>query len=497
MRPEFAHLFTRPFWLDEWHTNLVANRASLTQVFSDLYHGSDMGPPLVHVIAWTLARITGEVTPVGARIVSLLSVLLALLFVFLILRRRFGLAASIAGALAVASHQLVVAHAFELRYYCLWLAFAAGFAWSLTLDSDRVSSRRRDVAVAIMAALLCLTHWLAVLSLGLMCVGAMASFERDWRAGLRRVMPATAGFLAVVLSVPLVLAQRAAVVETSWMPNVTLGIAATTVNTFWGGKILILAVLVILVGLLRAQVKGPLKHSLAGAIRDPGTAALFSLLAVPLLMAILSISYPAMHPRYSIAALLAWAPVVALAVQSIGRIARGFFFVVLLLFLWVSLVDLTIEATRFIYSASGGKTALARACGMNLPVVFQVRHLMYPSTDGASRRWARCDTRYLAVPSATLDRMFRGGYLSRFFRFENEIARLHERLYGYPKVAAQAQLDSVPRFLLVGWDDSFPAGYKSVEHFGGAVFPNHHITRISEDLALLERRGPTKPGSPR
>ena len=490
MRPELADLFTRPFWLDEWHTNLVANRSSLTQVFSDLYHGSDMGPPLVHVIAWTLARITGEVTPVGARIVSLLSVLLALTFVFLILRRRLGAAASIAGALAVASHHLVVAHAFELRYYCLWLALAAGFAWALSLDSDRVRSRRRDIVVAIMAVLLCMTHWLAVLSLGLMCVGAVASYGRDWRTGLRRVMPATAGFLAVALSVPLVLAQRSAVVETSWMPDVTLGIVLGTLNTFWGGKILVLAVLVILVGLLRVQAKGPLKQTLVGAIRDPGTAALFSLLALPLLMAILSIGYPAMHSRYSIAALLAWAPVVAVAVQSVGRVMRGIAYVVLLLFLWVSLVDMTIEAHRFAYSATAGKAALARACGMNLPVVFQVRHLMYPSTDGASTRWrgARCDTRFLAVSNATLDRMFPRGHLSRFFRFENEIARLHERLYGYPKVAAQAQLDSVPRFIVVGWDDSFPAGYKSVEHFGAAVFPTFRVSRINEDLALFERR---------
>lgn len=488
MRPELANLFKRPFWLDEWHTNLVANRESLAQVFSDLYRGSDGGPPLLHIVGWALARLTDGVTPVGARIVSLLSVLLALVFVFLVLRRRVGIAAAIAGALAVASHHLVVTHAFELRFYCLWLMCAAGFAWALTLDGDTVTSRRRDAIVALFSVLLCMTHWLAVLSLGLMCVGAMASYGRDWRAGLRRVMPAAAGFVALALSVPLVLAQRASLSETSWMPDVTLGNVLSIVNIYWAGKILVLAVLVILFGLLRAQVKGPLTQSLLGAIRDPGTAALVSLLALPLLMAILSISYPAMHERYSIATLLAWAPVVALAVQSVGRVMRGVSYVVLLAFLWVSIVETTIAATQFTHSATAGKTALAQACGMSLPVVFQVRHLMYPSTDGASRRWARCDTRLLAVSNATLDRMFRAGSsLPRFFRFESELARLHQRLYGYPQVSAQAQLDSLPRFLVVGWDDSFPAGYKSVERFGAAVFPNYRVSRINEDLALFER----------
>lgn len=489
MNPELADLFTRPFWLDEWHTNLVGNRESLGQLFSDLHRGSDFGPPLVHIIAWVLARITGEVTPVGARIASFLSVLFALVFVFLILRRRFGLAGSIAGPLAVASHQLVVSHAFELRFYCLWLFCAAGFAWALTVDNERAISRRRDVVVALFAILLCMTHWLAASSLGLMCLGAMASYGRDWRAGFRRVLPAAAGFIALAVSLPLVVGQRGSITEKSWMADVTLRNVLSTVSIYWGGTILVLAVLVILFGLLHGKTKAPLKASFVGAIRDPGTAALLSLLLLPVMMVIVSIKQPAMHHRYSIATLLAWAPLVALAVHSTGRIVRGALYLVLLLFFWVSIVNMTIEASRFAYSAGVGQKALAQACGMKLPVVFEVRHLMYPSTSGMSRQWAGCDARYLAVSNATLDRMFpRGSNLPRFFRIENEFAYLHYRLYAYPKVATQAHLDSVPRFLVVGWDDSFPIGYKSPELFGKAVFPNHRVTRVTEDLSLFERQ---------
>jgi hypothetical protein len=489
MRIDLANLFTRPFWLDEWHTNLVANRESLAQVFSDLHRGSDFGPPLVHVVGWLLARVTGEVTPVGARLVALSCVMLALVLVFLTLRRRFGAAASVAGALAVATHPLAVAHAFELRFYCLWLACAAGFAWSLSVDRTVASSRRRDVAVATFAVLLCMSHWLAVLSLGLMAVGAMASYGRDWRAGLRRLLPATAGFIAVAIASPLVFGQRASITEKSWMPDVTVNAVLGSLDTFWADWVMILAVLVILTGLLRTRTKQPIKTSFAATVQDPSGAALLSLFLLPLLMVVISIKQPAMHERYSITVLLAWTPLVAIAVQSLGYVMRGVAYVVLVFFFLVSGLRITAAAAQFSYHANAGKAALAQACTMNLPVIFEVRHLMYPSTDGMSSRWERCDARYLAISPATLDRMFGAqSNFPRFFRIENEFADLHHRLYGYPKVARQEQVDALPRFIVVGWDDSFPVGYKDVTKFGRAVFPNHRVRRINEDLTLFERR---------
>src|SRR5688572_10015089 len=488
MNVDLANLFTRPFWLDEWHTNLVANRESLAQVFSDLHRGSDFAPPLVHVVGWLLARITGEVTPVGARIVSFLCVASAIALVFLTLRRRFRLAASVAGALAVATPPLVLAHAFELRFYCLWLFGAAGFAWSLSLDPSAATSRRRDVAIATFAVLLCMSHWLAVLSLALVCSGGLASHGRDWRSGFRRGLPAAAGFIAVAVASPLVIGQRASITEKSWMPDVTFNAVRESLNTYWTDWVVILAVLVILVGLLRPREKEPLKATFSASVRDPSIAALLALFALPLLMVVVSLKQPAMNARYSITTFLAWAPLVAIAVGSLGYLMRGVAYVILVFFFLVSGLRMAADAAAFSYHANAGKAALAQACTMNLPVLFEVRHLMYPSTDGMSSRWAQCDARYLAISPATLDQMFgtRSNF-PRFFRIENEFAELHQRLYGYPRVARQEQVDSLSRFIVVGWDDSFPVGYKNVTQFGRAVFPRHTVTRITEDLALFER----------
>jgi hypothetical protein len=502
MHPELWGLFTRPFWLDEWHTNLVANRESIAQLFSDLNNGSDFGPPLVHLLGWTIARVSGgEVTPVGARIAAFLSVLFALVFVFIVLRRRFGVLPATAGTVAVVSHPLVFTHAFELRFYCLWLFAAAGFAWALGLDGDKRLSRRRDVLVAVFSVLLPMTHWLAVLSLGLMGVGAMAAHGREWRVGLRRVVPAVAGFVVLAIASPLVFGQRRSITERSWMPDLNLGDVLSMLDSLWAARILIFAVVVILTAVVISDTKQHMRTALAASARDPAIIALMALFLLPLLLVVVSLRQPALHDRYSITVLLARAPVVALAVYALGlpvarlalrvpmRIVQAGLLVILLLYLRFTVLVTAGNAAQFTQHAVSGKRAYQEACKRNVPVVFEVRHLMYPATDGMSKRNASCDTRYLAISSPTLERMFgRQIYLPRFFRIENEFAVLHQRLYDGFTVGTQAQLDTTRRFVLVAWDESLPLGYKDVAKFGAAVFPNHRVTRINADLALFERQ---------
>src|SRR5690349_17107182 len=129
MRNDLGILFTRPFWLDEWHTILVARRDSLRQVFSDLYNGSDFGPPFTHVVAWAYGKAFG-LTPVPLRLLSFTFVIAGLVFLFFALRRRFDGFASLAGVLAVASHQLVVSQSLEWRFYAPWVTFACALAWA-------------------------------------------------------------------------------------------------------------------------------------------------------------------------------------------------------------------------------------------------------------------------------------------------------------------------------------------------------------------------------
>lgn len=471
-------LFTRPLWLDEWHVALVANRPSLTQVVSDLQQGSDFAPPLLHVMLWFLRHVV-DVAPVPLRLFSATFGFGAVALVFLTLRRRLSSSAAAAGALALLGHSLVVEQIFQWRFYAPWLFFAALVAWALSLDHGG-PSRRRDVTLAIGAICLCTIHWFGVISLGLMCLGALATYGRWWRSRLRLVLPAAAGVVALALCIPLVLGQRGAIEGTSWMPDPDLRQVVALVRYYWLAAIPLLAALMIGVALSMRRTRDMLREAVAALQGSPGIAALVSLALFPVAMAVVSLRQPALLPRYSFVAFLAWAPLVAIATHSLGRAGRALIAVFALL---VAGSFLRVEHTYGEYARgmADGMASVRQACTMNLPVFFQSRHTMY----GVTGTKPACDARLFAMADETRERVLANQMMRNSFAIETEFARLHERLYGFPRVVPQTQLDSLPRFLVVESDPLLPSPYR--EQFLAAVFPRHTITRIGPALMLAAR----------
>ena len=495
MRNDLWVLFTRPFWLDEWHTILVARRDSLQQVFSDLYHGSDFGPPLTHVIAWTYGKIFG-LTPVSLRLLSLTFVVAGLVLLYFALRRRFDTMPSLAGVLAVASHQLVVSQSLEWRFYAPWVMFACALVWAFTIDNDRPSSRRRDVAIALASMGMVTSHWFGVITLGLMSTGAFfawchpersegsAGWFANWRVALRRVLPTAAGFVTFAICFPLMLGQRGSVVEKSWMPDFTIGQLWVMLRIFWFAFVPWVGILMALAAMLIPSARDRVRAAVLPTLRDPAVAAMLALLVMPLILAVISLKQPAMLPRYSITMLLAWAPIVAFGLNALPRVPRAIALVWLVLLGYSRVIRLGIEHRSFTVAIAAGQQAASTSCSRGVPILFHVRHLMYPSTEGSNH--AGCDLRYLSISNETLAAMYPTGNMPRFFRLENEFSELHGRMYGFPVVAREAQMDSARSFLLVGWDASLPQGYKDIEKFRAAVFPQHRVTRLTENLALFE-----------
>jgi hypothetical protein len=97
--------------------------------------------------------------------------------------------------------------------------------------------------------------------------------------------------------------------------------------------------------------------------------------------------------------------------------------------------------------------------------------------------------RYLDLSDSTLARLYPNdelAWLRDFFRVERDIGRSQAKLFGFPTIATQTELDSTRRFLLVATDASLPRGYKDVEVFGKLVFPSHSVRRLSGSLALFD-----------
>lgn len=469
----FDVLLTRPLWLDEIHTRIVASRATPAQVVSDLRAGIDTAPGLLHLALWGVGKAFG-LSPFVLHLVPFLLVWLALVLVFATLRRRFDALPSVAGALAVGTHSLAIQMTYEARFYGPWLALCAGLALAIGMPR----SRGRDAAVALLSAAICTIHWFGVISLSLMVAGALAARGRAWRGSARDVAPTLAGPVAFVLCLPILLAQREAITVPSWIPAPDAGQLWTMARVFH----------VSLVPLVAAGVLAINRRKTRETSWDPSLAGLAALAALPVALAVVSLAQPALLDRYATVATLAWAPLVAWAAQTLPRAARALA-VALLLALGAAHYRTAIRGMERYATALGSAVAAFDQAlrHTTLPIVFQSRHEHFQIVD--AHPVGRERTLFLAIPDSAMNALFpadgRLRLIGPFLRFEREAALLHERVYGFPQVRTPAQLDSVPQFLLLASSASLPAGYRDVNRFVAAVFPRRTVQRLSAHLSLI------------
>lgn len=526
-------LWTRPLWFDELCcvVYVVSDASSPVEVAARVARSWDYAPPLLHLITWGAARITGgEVTPVLLRTTSLLAVCGALLFVYATLRRTFGRLPSGAGALAVATHPLVVAHAFEGRFYGPWLLFAAGYAWSLALSSragpepsvsQRSSSdggsgsaragpdspvptppsRAGTLAQATFAVLLVAIHWFGVVSLTLMLGAAVLAARGPIAARLRALAPSAAGLVALVVLVPMAVAQRSGAQGFLWVPELSAAQILAMTRVFWLAVVPIAAVAIVLVAVLRRQVtrdtadiprQGAMLDAAIDGLRSSwGLAALGGLLLMPAALILISAAVqPSMVDRYGITAVLSWAPLVALAVHGLPRTARAGAVAALGLAAMLAAADEIERQRQFAADVAARASAFERAKTMRLPIVFWGLHSIYPVAGPLSERPPAALARYLDLPDSTLFAMFPEDAMApvrKKYRLDRDQARGHARTYGFPIMATQAQLDTTPRFLLLADDLALPGGYKRPDVFGRVLFPHHRVSRVGDRTSLFER----------
>jgi hypothetical protein len=485
-----AILFTRPLWVDEWFTVLVASHPSPVDVVADLKHGADGGPSLIHLIVWALRAVAGPPSPTLLRAMSLIFVWSALCVVYVVVRRRFSPSASIAGVLAVGSHELVVAHAFEARFYALWLVCCALYAWSLG------AQRHRNVKIAMAAIVLVTSHWFGIVTLGLMASAIVLSRGRRWRDGVRLVAPSVAGLVALVAVWPLMAGQRAAMTVNSWIPDTTAPRLSGLSSAYWTATVPLLAAAALAVAAAiawrrdRGRALPALAAPARSALDEAGVAALASLALMPIvLVAMAFFGQPWVLGRYAISAALAWAPFVAYAMTLLGRWPARVFALILTGFWFVSFRAEVRRKSAFAIGVRQEGNLLRHAMALGLPVVFQSLHTMYPQV--AERRAWGAAVRYLALPDSTFDALFPPGtsafQSSKAARLERDFARVHAMRFGFPLLATQAELDTLTRFLLLATPVRLGNGADGVTALAAAAFPRHRVVPLEENLLLLER----------
>jgi hypothetical protein len=493
-------LFSRPLWSDEIQTLMVVSHPSPATVLSDLAHGADHGPPLLHLVLWGVHAVAGSISPAMLRWMGVLCVWGAIILAYAVLRRRCGRDASVAGALAVGSHILVINHGFEGRYYGPWLLLTALFAWCVSLSEPLVTRKRRDVIIAVVSVLLCTIHWYGIITMTLMGVGVMASYGRRWREGARLLMPSLAGVVALAACVPLAFRQRASLTVNTWVADFTASQLDTMAAMYWVAVVPGIAVACLVIGsFASARRDGAYEFgAVAGtAAKDPGLLALAALALLPLALVVVSLmGQPSAFPRYAIPAALAWAPLVAVAMELAGRwIARAFTAFVAVVW-FTNYVKVTQSYGSFAVRTERQSADVRSAEAAGILTVFQSMHALYAVTAGDWPR--RANASFLELPDSTMSALFPPGtrlyQLNKVAIVERDVVRAHAKRYGYPRVVPRALLDTTQRFLIVFDQAELPRGY-TVESLSRAVFPRHRLQRVSETLWLFERM-PLEPRRP-
>ena len=475
-----AALWTKRFWLDEQCCTMyaVSDAGSFLDLFGTVKR-SEVGPPLLHMIVWTVGKITGSVSPTVLRSIMLVSVVASLLLLWVVLRRRFSMTGTAAALIAVAGHGLVLQHAFDGRFYGPWLFFAVGYAWALGLDSDQPRSRRRDVAIALFSLFLCTIHWFGVISLGLMAAGAVAAHGRRWKEGLRLVAPGVVGLVALAALTPMMLFQiRAGGEDILWVPPLNAAQVKVFIQAFIIRLPILFALVMILITALRGGGERP---AVMSVLRDPPMAAMIATgLMTFALVAISAVLHSVMVPRYAITSVLLAAPVIAFAADLVKpwvRVALAGIFALLL----TERMDREINNARYFATTTNVYADLVSELRkQNAPIVFQSYFMMYP-VDGQARRQSVISV--LDLPDSTIRSLFPPGPEAEpriaKMRLDRNQARLHNRGFGFPIIATKAQLDTTRVFYMLG---------PGMQELGQVLFPRHRNARIHELVTVFERQ---------
>lgn len=481
-------LLSKPLWLDEYHTYLVATRQSLADSLRSLAMGADFNPPALHLLYRTVDTIGGGLTPFSMRFVSFLCVWLSLTVAFAIVRRHLASSAAFGAACALWAHPLAITYAFDARFYGPWLLVSALLVWATGVDRQAAVSYRRDIAMALSAVGVCTIHYFGVFVWAVIAVVVVVSgvSERKSRAAIWRfAAPMLSGPLALLACVPFYLGQRRALSTATWVAPVSMAqLVAFLADYVWWIGLFVPLVLWAIVRLVQ-QWRGERTIVARISTRDRDLVALVALAAVPLIVVVFSVAVqPSLVRRYAIPGLLAWVPVAALILADVPRVVRT---LVLAghVALAVALVRGQVAGVHRDVADVLSDASAIRAQGTGATVVCRTRQRAYalatladpahPLGTSVCRFPVFADT---TTPAAAgLDESLVA--LVRMQTVERDVARVHARLYGFPQLSAVEDLRQQAQFYLLDEADT--------EAFGRLWFPSFTIRRVAPRLFRLSR----------
>ena len=468
-------MVTKPFWLDEVATWLVAGTQSLPESIRALAAGVDSNPPTAHFLYRLAAFVAGGLSPITARVVTMACVVGALTTVYLLLRDQFSPWPAAIGAMAVWAQQVVMHAAFDARFYGPLLLASGCMCLVLLHTVRREPTLVSAVSLALVSAVLCTIHYFGILTWGI-AIGTVVLFTLgSWRATIRRLVPSTAGPLALVACAPLYVGQRASLTVPTWMPDLTALGAARLLAIFFLTLPVAIALVCWTLIVVRARLTGGrAERVVGGPLTHPfalGPLLLLTQAAVPLVLVAFSILVqPATELRYWIAGTVAAAPIVAFVVTRGDTLVR-----------WVASLGMVAATVKTMWGEAHRADAFARRVKEDIRdatqlsrsgtlIVTRLRDTLYP----VLQQRPELDSHMAALDATPFDST------NRFFVIERDLGRITHRHYGFGNLVTPVELSRLSSFYFI-------------EPQGGAAptseeFPRHTIRHVNNRVYYLVLR---------
>lgn len=465
-------LATRPLWLDESMTRLVANQKSLPAVIDLLRHGADTNPPLLFGWHWVIGRLFGGVTAWQLRGTAFLSMMAASLGLFLLLRKVYGFMPALVGAFSVSANAQIIRYAFDGRFYGPWLLLTVIYVWSLARRADGEGGTTGLIGICASAVALCLIHYFGIIALVLVSGGALLVAFPD-RRRMGRILPGLAsGGVTVLALLPMLRGQRAALSVPTWVPPASL------LGTVWFlAPYLLLFVAAVVT---RDSLRRHLRAGESSFERRTIVAGLLSLGLMPLLLVLFSFAVQSvMILRYALPGLLAMGVVVSALWARLAPGLRTAFALVLGL-LGVSAATAQASAGHaFAQRVHHDSTIVREELRRGRIVISPSRKLLFPMWE--LMRETPDSLAMAIVPDARIRDHFPAASDSagfgRYALLEQDMGRVYARLFGLPHQVSVDSLAGLPCFVLLE-EQNAPS-------FVNRWMPEATATRLQEHVFLV------------
>lgn len=369
--------WTKPFWLDEFHTWLLVEQDSIASFFINLSQRVDTNPPTLHLILRVWALAFGSSPEFCFRHFSSLCALAALVGMYWLLRQA---GSSIAVAFLVpmlvwTASPLLPEQAFDGRFYAPWLAACVWLCIGMNSVDRSPRSSPAIILASVCSILVCTIHYFGIITLALIALFHLMARRRTSLQWLRHTLILTPGPIALACCLPLYLQQRSVMGGLTWVPEASLSSVA-----MFSGYIYALTPTTGLAFLLAAEIL--LRHrsnigSGTPSLPDPcALAGPLALFLFPLCLIVFSIIVqPAMVPRYALPYLAGVAPIFAVLLIPLRGWLLSLVYFAVLLTGWVNSVPAFL-------AHQDGNTApfmqhIAASIGPGVPIIFPNRHTAY------------------------------------------------------------------------------------------------------------------------